>query len=160
MAHKLKPLPNVSEPYASMTREQLVDEIDRFAQNYNALTRARDCLKHQKEMMQSLAEDGLLESPRELNIEAELTTALQFLKQIKDVDCPHDNEHPKTNEERIQKLEAALRAVRPFFYPDIQRGPASLKWMKARRLMNQAIEFSEEEKEEVADSVYDVYDEG
>lgn len=33
----MRPLKNVREPYASMTRMQLVDEIDRYAQNYNRL---------------------------------------------------------------------------------------------------------------------------
>lgn len=40
-------LVNVREPYASMTRKELVDEIDRYARNYNDLERSRDNYKRE-----------------------------------------------------------------------------------------------------------------
>lgn len=43
----MKPLRNVREPYASMTRTELVDAIDRFARNYNRLERANKRLKRE-----------------------------------------------------------------------------------------------------------------
>lgn len=48
----MKPLPNVREPYASMTRQQLVDHIDYMAKNYNQLERKLNAYKRKNALLE------------------------------------------------------------------------------------------------------------